>query len=157
MTSTTPGKSEVKDIRDPSAKVHSGYHRLKATADSLAFTHWSRFFFIRGTKEFGRLAELWIPLPERNENTSLFHPTESKPMAPEVTIVQLKATMGANLRRYESICDEFFEEESWRAHVGTNTTPSMFSANLVPFGIGDTEISEPNENLFQVPLLTEQP
>ena len=90
MTSTSTGRSDVKDYRNSSTKVHSGYHRLKATADSLAFTHWSRAFFIRGTKDFGRLAELWIPLPERNETTSLFHPTESKPTAPAVTVNQLK-------------------------------------------------------------------
>jgi hypothetical protein len=74
-------------------------------------------------------------------------------MAPTVTVEQLKSTTGAELRRYEAICDEYFEEENWRAHGGATSTPPTTLAPPVSSGTEVMEIVETNENLFQLPLL----
>ena len=144
MTSTITGRSNsISTTGDDEkfSKSTTGYHRLKATADSLAFTQWSRFFFQKGTKDYGRLAELWIPTESRTDKTAIFHPATSKPVAPSVTLEDLRAESNANLKRYESICDSYFEEENWRTTSGAAGSGSTNGPSQDDTGGSDTMVA----------------
>ena len=123
MSSTTLDKKAAAgaDVSNSKLKItrsSSGYHRLRANADSLAFTQWMRFFFQKGTKDFGRLAEIWSPPENRSTEAMPFHPKFARPTGPTTTLEGLKVETTRLIQEKEFICDQYFEEEARRMHAG---------------------------------------